>query len=486
MKSLVCFVALAASVAAQQGSTPTQAAPPAAASPAAGQPAASDQKKVDWLHELSTSLEGLSRRVSGSVVQIFSSGYALNESDEGGGKAAVVTRRQAVGSGVILSADGYIVTNGHVVSNAHRVRVRIPVPATAGSLSQPGGNMLQARVVGVDRDTDLAVLKVERTHLPHLTLGDSDSLRQGQLVMAFGNPLGLENSVSMGVVSSVARQIKPDDVMIYIQTDAPINPGNSGGPLVDADGQVVGINTFILSQSGGSEGLGFAIPSNIVKNVFTQIRDEGHVHRGEIGVFPQTITPALAAGLSLPQDWGVLLGDVTPDGPAEDAGLRIGDVVVSMNGRTMKDARQLDTMLYRFRVGQKINLVVLREGQRLTIPVTVTERDDDPQRFADLVDPTKNTVARLGILGIGIDKKVAEMLPDLRNKYGVAVAARTGDSRYTGDSLEVGDVIYSVNGEMITSIDALRKALDRLKDTDPLVLQVERGGRLLYLALEIE
>jgi len=301
--------------------------------------------------------------------------------------------------------------------------------------------------VGIDRDSDLAVLKIDQTGLPYLRLGDSDTLRQGQIVMAFGNPLGLENSVSMGVVSSVARQIKPDDTMIYIQTDAPINPGNSGGPLVDADGRVVGINTFILSQSGGSEGLGFAIPSNIVKNSYTQIKAEGHVHRSEIGVFAQSITPPLATGLRLSQDWGVLLSDVTPDGPADQAGLKIGDIVVSLNGKLMTNARQLDVNLYRYSVGQKVNLEVLRGGSKLTYAVPVTQREDDPQRFADMVDPTKNVVPKLGILGIAIDRKVAELLPELRNSYGVVVAARGGDTPYTGDSLQLGDVIYSVNGE---------------------------------------
>jgi len=417
--------------------TAQQAAPPPNPQP----------KPADSLHDLSTRLEGLSRRVSRSLVQIFSSGYILGGEGEAGTNAALVTRQRATGSGVILSADGYIVTNGHVVSNAHRVRVRLAVEMPGRSAMQPSGKMLDARVVGIDRDTDLAVLKIDQTGLPYLRLGDSDSLRQGQIVMAFGNPLGLENSVSMGVVSSVARQIKPDDTMIYIQTDAPINPGNSGGPLVDADGRVVGINTFILSQSGGSEGLGFAIPSNIVKNSYTQIKAEGHVHRSEIGVFAQSITPPLATGLRLSQDWGVLLSDVTPDGPADQAGLKIGDIVVSLNGKLMTNARQLDVNLYRYSVGQKVNLEVLRGGSKLTYAVPVTQREDDPQRFADMVDPTKNVVPKLGILGITIDRKVAELLPELRNSYGVVVAARGGDTPYTGDSLQLGDVIYSVNGE---------------------------------------
>jgi len=213
-------------------------------------------KRVDALHELSSQLETLSHRVSLSVVQIFSTGYVLNDERESGSNAAIVTRQRASGSGVVISADGYILTNAHVVANARKVRVRLADDSLAKTNAgmRPSGKILEATVVGSDHDTDLAVIRIDRSDLTPLTLGDSDELHQGQLVMAFGNPLGLENSVSMGVVSSVARQIKPDDAMIYIQTDAPINPGNSGGPLVDSDGRVMGINTFIYSQSGAARG----------------------------------------------------------------------------------------------------------------------------------------------------------------------------------------------------------------------------------------
>jgi serine protease Do len=448
--------------------------------------------RADALHELSAQLEALSHRVSRAVVQIFATGYVLNDERESGSNAAIVTRQRATGSGVVVSADGYIVTNAHVVSNARQVRVRMADVSAAGAAGstnaamQPSGKILEARIVGVDRETDLAVLKVERTDLDPLPLGDSDTLHQGQLVMAFGNPLGLENSVSMGVVSSVARQIKPDDSMIYIQTDAPINPGNSGGPLVDADGRVMGINTFILSQSGGSEGLGFAIPSNIIKNVYAQIRHEGHVHRSEIGVFAQTITPQMAAGLGLLQDWGVLLSDVEPGGPGDVAGLQPGDIVASLNGKNVADARQMETNLYRYPVGAKIDVQVVRNGTAQTIQVVTVERRGDPQRFADMVDPSKNLVNRLGILGIDVDQNVAALLPDLRKHYGVVVAARGGDSPYGGDNLQLGDVIYSVNNMPVTGVESLRKALDGLKETDPLVLQVERSGRLMFVTLEME
>ena len=441
--------------------------------------------RSDSLHDFSASLEGLSQRVNRSVVQIFSSSYALSDDSQAGQAVATVTRQLATGTGVILSSDGFIVTNAHVVSNARTVRVRLASPRTQGqSILPAGARLLDAKVVGVDRGTDLAVVKIPASNLAYLELGDSEGLRQGQLVLAFGNPLGLENSVSMGIVSSVARQIKPDDTMIYIQTDAPINPGNSGGPLVDADGRVIGINTFILTQSGGSEGVGFAIPSNIVSKVWTELRDKGHVHRSEIGVTPQSITPALAAGLQLPQDWGVILADVTPSGPGDEAGLKAGDIVLSLDGKPMENARQMLVNLYHYSAGDKVKLEVLRNGEALVVPVGVVQRDDDPMRFADLVDPAKNAVPKLGILGIAVDKRVAALLDELRKPYGIVVAARYGESPYSGADLELGDVIIAVNTGTVTSIEALNEALAQLKEADPLVLQVQRGDKLLYLTLE--
>jgi serine protease Do len=442
---------------------------------------------ADSLRELSAQMEALSHSVSQAVVQIFSTGYVLNDDRESGANASIVTRQRATGSGIVMTPDGYIVTNAHVVWGARKVRVRIAGESSGPeSEMQPSGQALEARIVGADRDTDLAVLKVDRTGLTPLTLGDSDKLRQGQIVMAFGSPLGLANSVSMGVVSSVARQVKPDDAMMYIQTDAPINPGNSGGPLVDTGGRVVGISTFILSQSGGSEGLGFAIPSNIIQSVYAQIRKEGHVHRSEIGVSAQTITPQMAAGLGLPQDWGVLLSDVAEGGPADTAGLQPGDIAVSLNGKNMEDARQMQIGLYSCAVGSTIDIQAIRNGTKRTFHVITAERRDDPQRFADMVDPAKNMVNRLGILGIDVDQRIAALLPGLRKDHGVLVAARGGDPVYSGDDLDLGDVIYSANTTPVTDVASLRKVMDALRDTDPLVLLVEREGRLVYVTLEIE
>ncbi len=438
------------------------------------------------LRGLSDSLEALSQRVNRAVVQVFSTGYAIadEEQESGGTTAGLITKQRSSGSGVILSADGFIVTNNHVVRNARRVRVQLVGTSDSSGVRQ-SGKILEARVIGTDREADLAVLKVDfAAQLPTLKFADSDMLRQGQMVLAFGNPLGLENSVSLGIVSSLGRQIRPDDPMVYIQTDAPINPGNSGGPLLNADGDVVGINTFILSQSGGSEGIGFAIPGNIVKNVYEQIRKDGHVHRGEIGASVQSITPELAAGLSLKQDWGVILADVEPGGPAATGGLQPSDIVLSLNDRPMQNAREFEVNLYNIRLNQTVDIEVLRDTQKIKTKVKVAERDDDPFRFLDLVKPEANQIPKLGIVGIALTKDLGAALPDTRKPYGIIVAARTGESEYSGQGgLKLGDVIYSVNTVPMATLDALRKALDGLKPTDPLVLQVERDGKLMFLTL---
>lgn len=443
------------------------------------------------LRDLSASLEALSARVRPAVVQIFSTGFVPAEEDsDTNDTGALISRQRATGSGVILSADGYVITNYHVVKGGRQIQVKLalkPEHPTQRLMVAPEGTTMDARLVGFDRETDLAVLRIPRTGLPFLDLADSDSLRQGQLVLAFGNPLGLEGSVSMGVVSSVARQIKPGDPMAYVQTDAPINPGNSGGPLVDAGGQVMGINTFILTQSGGSEGLGFAIPSNVVRNIYQQLRQAGHVHRGQIGVSAQDITPLLAHGLQLPRDWGVIVSDVVPDGPAAQAGVKIGDIVLALNGRRLENALQLQAGIDRQPIDDnKVTMEVLRGSQTLSLSVPVIERKDDPMRFADMVSPQDNLVNRLGILAIALTDKLSDMLPDLRHDYGLVVAARTPVPPYSGDELEPGDVIYSIGVTPTVSIAALRDALSVLKKGDVAVLQIERKSRLMYLAIQLE
>jgi serine protease Do len=293
--------------------------------------------------------------------------------------------------------------------------------------------------------------------------------------------------VTLGVVSAVARQLEPDDPMIYIQTDASINPGNSGGPLVDVEGRVVGINTLILSQSGGNEGLGFAAPSNIVRNIFDQVRKHGRVRRGEIGVRAQTITPAMAEGLKLPRDWGVVLGDVDPAGPAARAGLEAGDIIATLDGKPMENGRQFQVNLYGRAIGDIVQLQIIRGSRSADVPVTVIERGDDPNRFAALVRPDEHLVKRLSILGLTVTPAVAELLSGLRIPSGVIVGAveRHGPPAWEGE-LEPGDVIHAVNGTPVRDLASLRSAVDALKIGEALVLRIEREGGMLFVGGRVE
>jgi serine protease Do len=458
--------------------------------PAAGQTRATALAGGD-LGQTSRSLEALASRVGPAVVEIITLGYDTGDAAEGE-RGMLVAPSRGSGSGVIVSADGHIVTNAHVVEGAHEIQVELLMERPAGpgehrSTVRPRPRLVPAHVVAVDEETDLAVIKVEEKGLPALEFADSDDVRPGQLVLAFGSPMGLNSSVTLGVVSAVARQLEADDPMIYIQTDAPINPGNSGGPLVDVSGRIVGINTLILSQSGGNEGLGFAAPSNIVRNVVEQIRRFNRVRRGEIGVRTQTITPLLAEGMRLSRDSGVVLSDVYPDGPADRAGAKAGDIVLSLDGKAMENGRQLQVNLYGRAVGDTVRLEILREAQVLTLLVPVTEREDDPTRFLPLVTPNEPFIDRLGVLALTLDSKAASLLPDLRVPSGVVVASTTGSATLGSDArLKAGDLIHALNGASIKTVEELRAGLAKMRPHDAAVLQVERDGEFLYVAVRVD
>ena len=441
------------------------------------------------LSDLSRSLQDLSQKVSASVVQIFVTGYAPPDDEDARGAGQPVLERSS-GSGVIVDPDGYIVTNAHVVENATRLEVELPFAATGGdpgtSILGRRGRTMGAQVVAIDHETDLAVVKVEAKALPALPFGDSDALRPGQLVLAFGSPLGLDSSVSMGIVSAVARQLTPEDPMIYIQTDATINPGNSGGALVDTEGRLVGINTLIYSQSGGSEGIGFAAPSNIVRNVFHQIRRTGRVRRGEIGVSTQTITTVLAEALNLPIDSGVIVADVAEAGPAARAGVQPGDVIHAMDGKRMENGRQFRINVYTRAVGEQVSLDVQRGGRRLTIRVPVAERESDATRLLDLLTP-QNSVKALGVFVLNLTPTIAELLPSLRRDKGVVVANVSTEAFFSQQGeLKPGDVIYALNGKAVGSIAELKSAADALTPGAAAVLQIEREGSLMFVAFRVE
>jgi serine protease Do len=442
---------------------------------------------VSQLGALSGSFRELSRKVSPSVVKVVTVGYRQLEEDESE-EPGVAVRQQSSGSGVIIDPEGYIVTNAHVVVGAQRVQVTLPatVPGGPGSPRRTAARTVRGEVVGLDMESDVALLKIGEKGLPALPLADSDEVGQGQIVLAFGSPLGLDNTVTMGIVSSTARQFKLDDPMVYIQTDAPINPGNSGGPLVDTQGNVVGINTLILSQSGGSEGIGFAVPSNIVASVVGQLRKTGKVLRGDIGVLAQTITPPLAEAWKLPRDWGVVLGDVDPDGPAEEAGLKAGDVIHSLNGKVMENARQFNVSVYRPASGGRIRLEVLRGDRTLSVSVEVKERNLAAADYSELASREENLIPELGIFAVDLTPELRALVsPVRRNTGGILVASKSAEGPLIEDGFQAGDVIYAVNRSEMAAVADLRVLLKKMKPGSPVAVQVERAGKLRFISFEL-
>jgi len=444
--------------------------------------------RADLLHQLSGTFEDLVKKVSPSVVQVQVTSYGALDQNTGGEAGLVVGRQRVVGSGAIIDPKGYIVTNAHVVANAFHINVAL---SSAGDTTVAGvltkqNRSVEAHVVGVSREIDLALLKINLTGLPALPIAHYSDLRQGELVFAFGSPEGLHNSVTMGVVSSVARQLDPDSPLVYIQTDAPINPGNSGGPLVNADGELVGLNTFILTQSGGNQGLGFAIPSVMVSFAYPQFKKYGHLHRGEMGIAVQSVTPDMAAGLHLARDSGVIVSDVLPGGPAATAGLKTQDIILSVNGQYIDSLPLFGFILFTQPTSETLKVEVLRGEQKVSLDIPVIEHMHQADRLTDLVDPEKNLVKPLGILGVEINSKIADMVSDLREPSGVIVVARAAGAGGAESSLTTGDVIHAVNGAPVTTLDGLRSALDKLAPGSPVVLQIERDQRFTFLTLSSE
>lgn len=437
---------------------------------------------------LSGSIRELTRRIAPAVVEIVVNGYAASE-DDGWQTGNQITRQRSSGSGVIVDQAGYIMTNAHMVRGAVKIKVLVTDPIPGKSVPELHAEHLSgldARILGVDRDTDLALLKIERENLPVLRFGDSDRLQQGDLVFAVGSPLGLRNSVSIGVVSAPARAINDSNPILYVQTDAPINPGNSGGALVDARGVLIGLSTFIVSKSGGSEGIGFAIPSNVVRNVYRQLRAKGNVSRGSIGVFVQNISPVLARALQLPVSGGVVVADVDSDSPAERAGLKRRDIILGVNEQAMETARQFENDIFGRQGGATIALNIQRGADRMKIEVQVTEQSSPFDPLATMASPEKNLIRRLGILCVEIDQRVVKLLPGLRREYGLIVAAKSPEGQAQFIDVEPGDVIHAINNLPVASLSAFQDAVDELQTGAAVALQIERDGRFQYVAFEME
>jgi len=376
---------------------------------------------------------------------------------------------RSLGSGFVINTDGHLITNNHVVDGATEVRVKLS-----------DGRELPAQVVGRDPRTDLALLKVEATGLTAIALGDSSALAVGEPVMAIGNPFGLEQTVTTGIVSATGRVIGEGPYDDFIQTDASINPGNSGGPLINARGQVVGINTAILSQTGGSVGIGFAIPVNLAKPVVTQLANGGHVVRGWLGVGIQPVTEELAKGFRLQGAEGALVTSVREGSPAASAGLKSGDVIVEYDGRKVARASELPRAVAETPVGKHVTLKVVRDGTPLTLTATVA-------RLEDIREARANGDSNSGATSLGIDAqtltpRVAEQA-GIPSQRGVLVTDVRDGSRAEAAGFKAGDVIAEVDHRPVAEVADLQTALKRHHAGAPIVFLVRRDGEPLWLAV---
>jgi serine protease Do len=443
------------------------------------------------LKEYDQAIDQIAERAMQSVVEIEVTGYGVPEHDKDqGDQQQALERQRSIGSGVIVDPDGYIITNNHVVAGAMRIRVII-APATVElamnntQLNNPQ-RVYEAKLIGTTRYADLALIKIEEKGLPFIPLPQQFSFRLGQTVVAIGAPEGLDHTVTKGIISAVGRQPEVDRPMVYVQTDAPINPGNSGGPLIDRNGNLVGINTFIVTSGGGSEGLGFAIPEPIVRFVYHELKDHGIVPNVTIGAHAQSVTPALAAGLKLPQDWGVILSDIDPGGPAAAAGLRQQDVVTAIDNVRVDSLPKYTARLYVHPRNTPIQMGVLRDGKPLTVSITAVAAPPLIDNLSDLIDPRRDLIASLGIFVIDLKHSQVGAMLNLRSENGVLVAGLLGGEPATAADLTTGDVIRAINGKPLDSSQQLRQILAGLKPGDAVVLEVERQSVLQYVAFEME
>src|SRR3984885_7034285 len=485
LRILIFAVLLASGGALAQSSRPP--ATPASPQKKEGTGESKPAEAAGILVELNGALESLASRVSPAVVQILVTGYGpLREEDKS--QTAFIVRQHAVGSGVIVDSSGYIMTNAHGGKGAQRIRAPLPLPMgdSAGQVPIGKRRIVEARLVGQHAETGLALLKIDETNLPTLPLLSQQRPHVGQLVFAIGSPEGLQNSVTMGVVSALARQADSSKPLTYLQTYAPINPGTSGGPLVDMKGFVLGINPFILSQGGGSEGLGFAIPARVVDFVYHSLRKYGHVHRVEIGAVAQEITPDLADGLHLPQRWGVVVADVKPGGPAAAAGLQVQDIILTADDRPIETLPSLSSALYLHRLDQVLKMEIRRGDEKKTLFIPAVEHHDQMDQLLDAANPEKSLVSRLGVLAVDLTDDLRSALGTLRISGGVLVIGRAADLILPDTGLQAGDVLHQLNTIPIDSVDTLRASLAKLKTGDPVVIQLERDNGLMYVSFEME
>ena len=378
---------------------------------------------------------------------------------------------RSMGSGFVISEDGYILTNHHVVDQATEIQVLFA-----------DRREYTATIVGSDRRSDLALLKIDATDLPTLSFAEADELRAGDWVLAIGSPFGLDYSVTAGIVSAIGRSIpteKGENYVPFIQTDVAINPGNSGGPLFNLDGEVVGINSQIYSQSGGSIGLSFSIPTSVALTVVDQLKKNGTVQRGWLGVVMQDVDKALAESLELGKPQGALINAVEPDGPADDAGIVPGDVIVRFNGQPIIDSGDLPHVVGAIAPSKKVKVEVYREGKRKTINVKVGALDKDGAKVAD----RSNGADRLGL---AVEKLADQERQQLRLRGGIVVVEVSPESAAANAGLRGGDIIVQLGYSRIDDLDEYQQVIAELPKDTPIAIRFYRQGRAIFRTIQIE
>ncbi len=374
-------------------------------------------------------------------------------------------RQRSLGSGFIVDKDGYIITNNHVVEGAQEIKVKLT-----------DGREFNAKVIGKDPKTDLALIKISSLFkdLPVLALGDSDKIRVGDWVIAVGNPFGLEHTVTQGIISATGRVIGSGPYDNFLQTDAPINPGNSGGPLINVMGEVVGVNSAIIA---GGQGIGFAIPSNMAKSVSAQLKEKGKVTRGWIGVSIQSVSPEIAKAFGLKEEKGALVADVVAGSPAEAAGIKRGDIIVSFDGKEIKNSTDLPVRVAETPLGETVTVRVLREGKETDLSVKVSEMPEG--KFAALAGSRESS------LGLAVKDITPELRRQLgiREKSGIIVIDVASGSPAEDAGLQAGDVIKEVNRKPVKSVKDYVTLIAKAREDEPLLLLIQRGNQTIFVAI---
>jgi len=463
-------------------------AEPTPARPAAPQPAApADAAQLDAPTVTLPNFAALARRLSPEVVNISTtitpaSGPQFRSPFGGGPEGDPFHefwepfekhfrrgfKQRSLGSGFIIDRSGTILTNNHVVENADEIVVRLS-----------NQKEFKATVVGRDSKTDVAVIKIEAgEELNAVTLGDSDKLEVGEWVMAIGNPFGLENTITAGIVSGKSRFIGQGSYDDFIQTDAAINPGNSGGPLVNVRGEVVGINSAIFSRTGGNIGIGFAIPINLVKELLPQLREKGKVVRGWLGVYIQKVTPEIAESLGVPDPQGALVADLMRDSPAAKGGLQVGDVIVEFDGQPINESNDLPLLVARTTVGKKVKVKIIRRGDEKMLTVEVGELKDEE------VAASSGKAEDFGLSVQNLTPEIAESIGVDPETRGVVVVGVEPGSAADEAGLRRGDVVLEVNREPVETLAAYKKALENAAGKKNLLFLVRRGDNTIFLAVK--